>query len=145
MQCQSGTLISRGSLTCLNHAVKKFALKVYTRNWAIDYGSLLKFCNLPTLASRRQYLKLCFLYQVIDGTFIFPNVPIARHSITLNLRGTSSPFLLYRLLTCTNAYQYSFFPTCISLWDKLPSFSHKLRLLCNHSSIIIIISCLVAI
>ena len=52
----------------LLESVQKFALMVYTRNCAMEYGSLLNFCNLPTLASRRQYLK-CFLYQVIHGNF----------------------------------------------------------------------------
>ena len=101
----------------LLESVQKFALKVCIRNWAMDYGSLLNFCNLPTLASRRQYLKLFFLYQVIHGNFIFPNVPLERHSIPLNLRSTS-PFLLYRLLTCTNAYQYSSFSPCKFLYGK---------------------------
>ena len=46
--------------------VQKFALKVCTRNWSSDYESLLQLCNLPTLASRRHYLKLCLLHQVVN-------------------------------------------------------------------------------
>ena len=44
--------------------VQKFALKVCTGKWNVDYDSLLNSCKLPTLVTRRQYLKLSFLYQV---------------------------------------------------------------------------------
>ena len=50
--------------------VQKFALKVCTGKWNVDHENLLNSCKLPTLVSRRQYLKLSFLYQVIHGSFI---------------------------------------------------------------------------
>ena len=43
----------------------KFVLRMCMRDWDADYATLLESCYLPTLASRRCYLKLCFLYQVI--------------------------------------------------------------------------------
>ena len=90
--------------------VQKFALKVCTGKWNMDYDSLLNFCKLPTLVSRRHYVKLSFLYQVIHGSFTFPNAPLERRFIPSNLRSTASSFLLQRPRTHTNAYQYSFFP-----------------------------------
>ena len=69
------------------------------------YDSLLNFCKLPTLVSRRHYLKLSFLYQVIHGSFTFPNAPLERRFIPSNLRSTASSFLLQRPRTHTNAYQ----------------------------------------
>ena len=103
--------------------VQKFALKVW--KWNMDYDSLLNFCKLPTLVSRRHYLKLSFLYQVIHGSFTFPNAPLERCFIPSNLRSTASSFLLQRPRTHTNAYQYSFFPHVIALWNNLPSFLHS--------------------
>ena len=47
--------------------VQKFALRMCMRDWSGDYATLLQSSNLPPLASRRRYLKLCFLYQVIQG------------------------------------------------------------------------------
>ena len=103
--------------------VQKFALKVW--KWNMDYNSRLNFCKLPTLVSRRHYLKLSFLYQVIHGSFTFPNAPLERRFIPSNLRSTASSFLLQRPRTHTNAYQYSFFPHVIALWNNLPSSLHS--------------------
>ena len=47
--------------------VQKFTLRMCMRDWSTDYTTLLQSSNLPTLASRRRYLKLCVLYQVIQG------------------------------------------------------------------------------
>ena len=46
---------------------ESFALRMCMRDWNTNYATLLQSSNLPTLASRRRYLKLCFLYQVIQG------------------------------------------------------------------------------
>ena len=70
--------------------VQKFALKVCTRNWSSDYESLLQLCNLPTLASRRHYLKLCLLYQVVNGHIHFPKAPVAPRNLSRSLRNTTT-------------------------------------------------------
>ena len=104
--------------------VQKFAIKVCTKGWNTDYGDLLNSCNLTTLTSRRHYLKLCFLYQIINGNFIFPNAPIVRRSTPAwNLRNYT-PSLLHRPAADTNAYHYSFFPHTIALWNTFPSSAH---------------------
>ena len=99
--------------------VQKFALKVCTRNWSSDYESLLQLCNLPTLASRRHYLKLCLLYQVVNGHINFPMAPVAPRNLSRPLRNTRT-LALERPVTQTNAYQSSFFPHTITLWNSLP-------------------------
>ena len=70
--------------------VQKFALRICTRNWNSDYTNLLRDCNLPALSTRRLYLKLCFLHQVINENFVFPNAPLTRRNIPLNLRNSDS-------------------------------------------------------
>ena len=70
--------------------VQKFALKVCTKHWSSDYESLLQLCKLPTFASRRHYLKLCVLYQVVNGHLDFPMAPVVPRNLPGSLRNTSS-------------------------------------------------------
>ena len=66
--------------------VQKFAPKVCTKNWSSGYESLLQSCNLPTLASRRHYLKLCLLYQAVNGHLNFPTAPVVPRNLSRSLR-----------------------------------------------------------
>ena len=75
---------------------------------------------LATLACRRRYLKLCLLYKVVNGQLTFPVVPIVPRSQARLLRN-SSTLALERPVTRSNAYQSSFFPDTIALWNSLPS------------------------
>ena len=78
------------------------------------YYILLQSSNLPTLASRRRYLKLCFLYQVIEGQFDFPGAPVVWRNLPLNLRNNST-FLLLRPVTHSSMLISSpFFPTLLT-------------------------------
>ena len=91
--------------------MQKFALKVWTKHWSYDYESLLQLCKLPTLASRRHYLKLCVLYQVVNGHLDFPMAPVVPQNLPRSFRNTST-LALERPVTRTNAYISVFiFPT----------------------------------
>ena len=70
--------------------VQKFALKVCTGKWNMDYDSLLNFCKLSTLVSRRHYLKLSFLYQVCHENF-GPGIKMARGAIFCNQKRPPPP------------------------------------------------------
>ena len=70
--------------------VQKFALKICTKLWNRDYDSLLDTVDLPSLSTRRLYLKLSYLYQVINGNFKFPDPPLERRVCPLNLRSTKN-------------------------------------------------------
>ena len=118
--------------------VQKFAARLCSKNWShsCDYTSLLRLCNLPILESRKLYLKLCYLYQVINGNFVFPNAPLVRRTLPPGLRNAGS-IQFQRPICNTNAHLFSFFPHAISKWnslskeaqskDTLPSFRHYLR------------------
>ena len=81
--------------------VQKFALRLCTKKWAhSNYSSLLEQCYLPTLETRRLYLKLCYLYQVINGNFTFPNAPLVRCALPPVLRNAGS-IRLKRQYDCT--------------------------------------------
>ena len=120
--------------------VQKFALKVCTKSWNTNYESMLTSCRLTSLASRRRYLKLCVLYQILHGSLNFPNIPVERRSLPPVTLRSSSPFLLYRPAAHTNAYHFSFFPDTITHWNTLPmslqasntlsSFKYAYRHLC---------------
>ena len=99
--------------------VQKLALKMCTKDWNADYDSLMEICNVPTLGYRRRYLKLCFLYSIINGHFIFPNAPIERRQLQRHLRNSDS-YILQRPVVRTNAHQSSFFSHSIILWNNLP-------------------------
>ncbi len=85
--------------------VQKFALKMCTKLWNRDYDSLLDTVDLPSLFTRRFYLKLSYLYQVINGNFKFPDPPLERRA--LNLRNTKN-IQFERPICRTNAYANSF-------------------------------------
>ena len=103
--------------------VQRFALKMCLKNWSSTYEELLTDSKLPTLKDRRTLLKLSYLFQVMNGSFSFPNAPLTLRQ-TRTLRN-SEYLLLERPIVRTNAYMYSYFPHVISLWNSLPSFVHK--------------------
>ena len=112
--------------------IQKFALRMCTKKWNLEYNILLDSCDIPSLAVRRQHLKLCFLFQLINGHIIFPDAPLVLRPL-LNLRN-SSPHLLMQPAVHSSAHQFSFFPHTISLWNQsvyncetLPSFKFCIR------------------
>ena len=99
--------------------VQKFALNVCFKSWSSGCKSLLQSCNLPTLASRRHYLKLCLLYIVVSGHLSFARAPIVPWNLSTSLRNTRI-LALERQVTCTNAHWSSFSPHTVTLWNSLP-------------------------
>ena len=100
--------------------VQKFALRLCTKNWLhSNYSSLLEQCNLPTLETRRLYLRLCYLYQIINRSFTFPNAPLVRRALPPGLRNAGS-IQFVRPFCSTNAYLFSYFPHTIAKWNALP-------------------------
>ena len=65
---------------------QKFALKVCTKNWSSDYANHRNLTNLPYLSTRRLYLKLIFLFQILNGSFVYTNAPLVGRNLSLNLR-----------------------------------------------------------
>ena len=108
--------------TTLRHTLEKtqnFALKVCTKNSSSDYAYHLNLTNLPFLSTRRLYLKLTFLFQILNGSFLYPNAPLVRRNLSLNLRNSNN-IQFKRPICHTNAYMNYFFPHIISIWNNLP-------------------------
>ena len=91
--------------------VQNFALRMGMRDWKADYTMLLQFSNLPTLATRRRYLKLCFLYQVIQGQFDFHGAPVVMRNLPLNF--------LFFLTLLTYEFPPPFQYIVVILWNLL--------------------------
>ena len=97
-------------------SVQKFALKMCLKQWDLGYQDLLDLSQLPTLENRRLYLKLCTLYKIIHGYFYFPpNVFVPQVS-----RQSYSLPLMHQPHAHTNAFQSSFVPSSVSVWNHLP-------------------------
>ena len=79
----------QGLMTTLEN-VQKFALRACTRDWKAGYDALLERCKIPTLAQRRQFMKLCYMYQVVNQHVVFPSELIERRMLSRNLRNSSS-------------------------------------------------------
>ena len=56
--------------------VQKFALRAATKQWKANYVDLLSVCQVPSLAQRRQYLKLTTLFQINKSLIIIPDAPV---------------------------------------------------------------------
>ena len=55
----------------------------------MEYNELLQVTNLPTLASRRQYLKMCIVYQLVSELISIPGISLGRRNLTLNLHNAN--------------------------------------------------------
>ena len=77
----------------LLESTQKFACKMITKNWEKGYDELLYMTNLPSLADRRLYLKLCSLYKIVHNMTCFqPDIAVPK--VTRSY--TSTPFTLYQ-------------------------------------------------
>ena len=69
-------------------SVQKFAAKMCSKTWQrSSYSEQLCALNLSTLKERWDYLKLCFLYKILNNLVFFPKSPLALRpsSITRSL------------------------------------------------------------
>ena len=78
---------------------------IYKIGPTCTYQELLTNSKLQTLIDRRLSLNLSYLFQVLNGSFIFPKCPLSLHQIR-----NSDSQLLERPVTQTNVYKYSYFP-----------------------------------
>ena len=99
--------------------VQKFALKVCYKSWDTGYDHLLSQSNLPRLATRRDYLSLCFLYKIANGFATFPGSPLVIRRSNYDSRSASHSMYVVPFAH-TNGHAHSFFPRTTSLWNSLP-------------------------
>ena len=101
--------------------VQKFASRMATHNWNLNYNDLLSLTDLPTLERRRMDLKLGQLFKIVHKLCFFPEGIVRFREQTPLLSNTRSVHTLYlnQPRMHTNSY-YSFVPHTYSLWNSLP-------------------------
>ena len=90
-------------------SVQKLASKIIcAKAWdTVSYEDQLSSLDLSTPESRRKYLKLCYLYKLINNLAFFPNSPVTLCSVAYATR--SHALTLCVPLTRTDSFFYSFF------------------------------------
>ena len=68
--------------------VQKFALKMCCKSWNSIYSEILQQSSLPTLSFRRKYLCLSYFYNLVNGHFAFPDVPVTLYQNPYNTRSS---------------------------------------------------------
>ena len=101
-------------------SVQKFALRICSHEWNMDYYSLLQEYQLPPLSSRRDYLRLMTLYNIIFQHFHFPSSILTPAIVSRSTRHKRPESNLYeRPFARTSAFKSSFIPRAIETWNNL--------------------------
>ena len=101
-------------------SVQKFALRVITKLWAHSYEELLSLTALPTLEKRRLFLRLQFLYKIVNDLCFFPHGLVTFRDTTRHNLCSSHSLSLAQPFARTNRTLFSFIPNTISAWNSLP-------------------------
>ena len=99
---------------------QKLAAKICSKDWNSPYACLLEKLGLPTLQSRRSYIKLCTVYKILSEESYFPSGFFTYRNSAVNTR-SYNPLHLSTYNCTTTYFMTSFVPHSISLWNSLPS------------------------
>jgi len=91
--------------------VQKFAFKIAFKSWGDSYETLILRSGLQQLSERRSYLRLCYLFQIINGNFVFPNPPIVRCQL-------NTTYEMSHITSCSHLLE----PQCVNT----PSFPNTI-------------------
>ena len=96
----------------------QFALRVCCKDWQANYDLLLSRCGISRLSSRRQFLKLCMLFNIFKDLIAYPCSPLSRR-ISPYPNRLPNPSQLATIHARLNIFKYSFFPSAIVAWNSL--------------------------
>ena len=101
-------------------SVQKFALKMCLKSWSSNYEQLLLQleARLPSLRVRRSAL-MSHLYKIINKLTYYPDPPIIQRKVPYSNRGINANTVCIPHAN-TTAYQQSFYPKTLSVWNSLP-------------------------
>ena len=89
----------------------------YSRHLSVT--SMLDQLGWRTLERRRSDTKLVMFYKIVHQLIEIPIPPYLKHPIRPTRHDQSLSFIQIR--TTVSYYQYSFFPSAIVLWNRLPN------------------------
>ena len=100
-------------------SVQRFVSKMCTKQWQdVSYEDRLKLMNIETLQSRRQQLKLCYLYKILNGQSYSVNSPLTLFSSVYNIR---SHILTLNVPFTHSANSFNaFYCHTVRIWNQLP-------------------------
>ena len=100
-------------------AIQKFALRVCSKQWKAEYSTLLAMYSIPTLESRRTYLRLSYLFNLLKGNYLVPS-PSPLEIRNFEHYSRSHELTLRVPFARATSYFYSFFCDAPRLWNDLP-------------------------
>ena len=109
----------------------------------MSYEDRVKLMNIETLQSRRQQLKLCYLYKILNGLSYFVNSSLTlfssvyntrTHILTLNVPFTRSvsSFNSFFLSHCKNVESVTFRSGCQSIFSIFEESTNVIVSGCFH-------------
>ena len=99
-------------------SLQKYALRICSGRWSASYEELLDLFELPTLASRREYLRVITLHKFHSGHSYLPPDILNLQPATSTRSSTSNS---YRIpFARTAQFQHSFWPRTLQVWNHLP-------------------------
>ena len=96
----------------------------------MNYEDILHSLNLMPLQTRRKYLKLVTMFNIINGHLHFNPGNFTPQQPAYKSRQTSQ-FNFYRLYARTDQYMASFIPSVINMHGIVCQLKLKHRLLCH--------------
>ena len=110
--------------------LERFALGMATKSWDCGYQNLLSMADITSLESRRSQAILCMLLKIIhDLCFFFcKNMISTRSNVSQH---TNRQLLLQQPFAHSNAYQHSFVPNIVHVWNLLPESVINLPFQCK--------------
>ena len=99
-------------------SIQKFACKVCLKQWDLDYNSMLQLLDIPPLSTRRKYLKLTTMYNIVANQSYFPPNIFVRHDFPYSTHRHAN---FVRPFARTQYMYSSFVPSVIMAWNTLPN------------------------
>ena len=122
--CQLWDPYLTGDINMLE-SVQKFACRVCLKRWDLDYYNMLLLLDIPPLSTRRKYLKLTVMYNIVKNNYHFPPDIFVRQHFPYRSRQEANA-IFFRPFARTQYLYYSFIPSVIMLWNSLPlSIKHS--------------------
>ena len=104
--------------------IQKFALRICSKKWNYNYREQLDLYKLPALEDCRLFLSLSTSFKIVNGLVFFPSDHLPAPSLSLRC-GHGHQYIVPH--SRTNHSKYSFMPSCIRIWNNLPSDSVNCR------------------
>ena len=99
-------------------SLQKYALCICSGRWSASYEELLALFELPTLASRREYLRMMTLHKLHSGHSYLPPDTLNLQPATSTCSSISNSYRIW--FARTAQFQHSFWPRTLQVWNHLP-------------------------